>query len=143
MSMKYQILLIIFGNIVLGMGCQNKHDNKMNRDSKSYFYIGDISLNEEESSLLKKVEEDMGFVLQGKKPKHAIFDKDKIPPLDGGTLYYKGDGYALTIWKKMARIGDVDGVFYGPEVEFTKFGSGYISHVRFYSNPELSKLLSE
>lgn len=70
---------------------------------------------------------------------------------DGGTRYYQGDGYRITVMKRWCEIGDVTGFLVGPEVIFEapldKNSSGEseplrISFVRFVAASEVRKKVS-
>ena len=80
-----------------------------------------------------------------KKPIHAKIDEDAPLPSDGGTHFYKGDGYELTISISLSSFGAFNGTAYGPILNFDdKFAPGntnQISDIRVYSNEELRKLL--
>ena len=94
--------------------------------------------------------EDFDLALKGKKPKHAILD-DKAPsPADGGTAFFVGKDYKLTIIKSISTFGGAEGrllgYVYGPVVRFEKsFAPGNMSEVeslRFYTSEQLKELMS-
>ena len=100
---------------------------------------------------LQKAQDDFNAVLEGKPPVHAIVDKDVSLPADGGTTFYKGDDYKLTIVKSLNGIMRgkqyVHGYIYGPIISFEpdvmtgNFPS--IQHLTFYAGEELQKILSK
>ncbi len=102
--------------------------------------IDDNSLSKTDDSIKECVREatdDFDAVINGNLPIHAAIDI-KIPlPADGGTKYYIGKGYKLTIVKSLAYIGSVNGYYYGPIIIFdeqiSSGNSNQISYVRFYS----------
>ena len=100
---------------------------------------------------LQKALEDFNAVLAGKHPSHATVDKDVPLPADGGTTFYKGDGYKLIIVKSLNGIMRgakyVHGYVYGPIISFESnvmtgnFPS--IQHLTFYTGEEFQKHLAE
>ena len=106
--------------------------------------FGEATLN-----CLQKSLEDFKAALEGKYPIHAEVDKDVPLPTDGGTTFYKGDGYKLTIVLSLNGImrGEeyIHGYIYGPIISFNanvmrgNFPS--IQHLTFYTGDELQELL--
>lgn len=93
---------------------------------------------------IREASEDFALVTQGRKPRHAAFDKKAPLPLDGGTTYYLGRGYRITIFQSIATFGETIGYSYGPHLTFDDdFGGGVFSAVRFYTGEQLEKLKSE
>jgi hypothetical protein len=98
---------------------------------------------------LQKSLDDFNAVIEGKYPVHAVVDKDVPLLTDGGTTYYKGDGYKLTIVMSLNGIMRgkeyVHGYIYGPilayepDVMTGNFPS--IQYLTFYTGEELKKLL--
>lgn len=107
--------------------------------------FGDATLHRLQQAL-----DDFNDVLEGKHPVHAIVDKDVPLPTDGGTTFYKGDGYKLTIVKSLNGIMRgkeyVHGYIYGPVISFQlEVMSGNfpsIQHLTFYTGEDLQKLLA-
>jgi hypothetical protein len=99
---------------------------------------------------LQKALDDFNAVLDGKHPIHAAVDKDVPLPADGGTTFYKGDGYKLTIVKSLNGIMRqeeyIHGYIYGPVVSFERHvmtgNFPNIQHLTFYPGEELQKLLA-
>jgi hypothetical protein len=105
--------------------------------------------------VLRQADEDFRFVIAGKKPIHAKF---QLGVADGGSSIWKGDGYTITIVKSLAVVGGIDGNMYGPVINFdyptpprtpreraererAQQNEPRISHVMFYSQDALDKLL--
>ena len=99
---------------------------------------------------LRQAVDDFNAALEGKHPIHAIVDKDVPLPADGGTTFYKGDGYKLTIVRSLNGMmrGEeyVHGYIYGPIISFEpdvmtgNFPN--IQHLTFYTGEELQKHLA-
>jgi hypothetical protein len=95
--------------------------------------------------------DDFKAVLAGKRPIHAAIDHDVPLAADGGTTFYKGDGYKLTIVKSLNGImcgkEYVHGYIYGPVIAFEpdvmtgNFPN--IQHLTFYTGEDLKRLLSK
>jgi len=100
-------------------------------------------------SRLQKSLEDFNAAIEGKYPIHAEVDKDVPLLTDGGTIFYKGDGYKLTIVTSLNGImcGEeyIHGYIYGPiisfEPEVMRGNMPNIQHLTFYPGDELQKLL--
>jgi len=98
---------------------------------------------------LQKSLDDFNAVMDGKYPVYAEIDKG-VPLLsDGGTTYYKGDGYKLTIVMSLNGIMRgkeyIHGYIYAPIISFEasvmRCNFPNIQHVTFYEGDELKKLL--
>lgn len=99
---------------------------------------------------LQKSLDDFNAVLEGKPPIHAVVDREVPLPTDGGTTFYKGDGYKLTIVKSLNGIMRgkeyVHGYIYGPIITFQpdvmtgNFPN--IQYLTFYTGEELRRLLA-
>lgn len=99
---------------------------------------------------LQKSLDDFNAVLEGKPPIHAVVDREVSLPTDGGTTFYKGDGYKLTIVKSLNGIMRgkeyVHGYIYGPiitsqpDVMTGNFPN--IQYLTFYTGEELRRLLA-
>jgi hypothetical protein len=100
---------------------------------------------------LQNAVEDFNAVVEGKRPIHAMVDTDVPLPADGGTTFYKGDGYKLTIVKSLNGIMRgkeyTHGYVYGPIISFepdVMIGNfANIQYLTFYREEKLHKLLSE
>lgn len=110
-------------------------------------FVGvDVSkLSARDGQVIKDASEDFRAVVQGKKPIHAKLDEDATLPSDGGTNFYKGDGYELTVSISLSSFGGFNGTAYGPiltlDDKFAPGNTNRISDIRVYSNEELRKLL--
>ena len=114
--------------------------------SKGPFSGIDISsLSKENAQIIMEANEDYLLVKNGKKPKNAKFDTKAALPSDGGTTYYRGNGYKLTILKRLSSFGKLRGYIYGPVITFDKKNtlgnSNKIVFLRFYTTLQLKKLL--
>ena len=85
------------------------------------FALVDLSvLPEQDAQIIRLANEDFTCVLQGRKPQNAKFDEKAALPKDGGTTYYKGKGYYLTIVQSLSSFGKLHGFIYGPVIVFDK-----------------------
>jgi hypothetical protein len=99
---------------------------------------------------LQKVLDDFNAVLSGNLPIYARVDQDHPVMSDGGTTFYKGDGYKLTIYMSLNGIMHgkeyIHGYIYGPVIRFEPevMVGNYptIQQLSFYPGEELNKLLS-
>jgi hypothetical protein len=106
------------------------------------------TLSPEQREIITQASEDFERVLQGKEPKNAALDEKAPLPADGGTLFYAGKGYRLTVIKSLSSFGNagdgLQGYVYGPVLSFPKsFAPGNMSEVvslRFYTNQQLQAL---
>ncbi|MBK7846966.1 MAG: hypothetical protein IPJ73_06380 [Zoogloea sp.] len=106
------------------------------------------TLSPEQREIITRASEDFERVLQGKRPKNAALDEKAPLPADGGTLFYAGKGYRLTVIKSLSSFGNagdgLQGYVYGPVLSFPKsFAPGNMSEVvslRFYTNQQLQTL---
>lgn len=95
--------------------------------------------------------DDFNAVLKGEKPRNAKFDEEHPLPADGGTSFYRGDGYRLTIHKSLNGVMKdkdyIHGYIYGPEITFEKnvmIGNmPTISFLTFYTMEDLRRLLGQ
>ena len=105
------------------------------------------TLPEEAAIVLREANEDFVLVQEGHKPRHAHFDSEAALPSDGGTTYYNGRKYTLTIVKSISTFGNLAGYIYGPNIEFEKgfaLGNFYeVSSLRFYTAERLNALLNK
>lgn len=94
---------------------------------------------------LKEAAEDFSAVVSGKPPVFAVLDKEAPLPTDGGTTYFKGRGYSLTILQSLVTVSGGACYLYGPIIKFDDslmFGnSNTISRVEIYSPTALRELL--
>ena len=107
-------------------------------------------LNPSQRETITQASEDFERVLKGKKPKYAVLDEKAPLPADGGTEFFVGKGYKLTVMKSLSSFGGekdwLHGYVYGPVVSFAKsFAPGNMSEVvslRFYTTEQLQQLMS-
>lgn len=104
-------------------------------------------LSKKNAKIIKEANEDYLLVKNGKKPKNAKIDTTAAFPGDGGTTYYKGNGYELTILKSLSSFGKLNGFVYGPIIVFNKKiasgNSNKVEFLRFYTMKQLKKLMKE
>jgi hypothetical protein len=99
---------------------------------------------------IAQASEDFDLVQKGKKPKYATVDSKAPLPADGGTSYFIGKGYRLTVVKSISTFGRdqraLNGLVYGPIISFSKsFALGNSSDVvglRFYTAKQFQQLTS-
>lgn len=99
---------------------------------------------------LQQALDDFNAVFLGKPPVYATVDKDVPLPTDGGSTFYKGDGYKLTIVKSLNGIMRgkeyVHGYIYGPIISFEPHvmtgNFPNVQQLTFYTDEELQKLLA-
>ena len=108
-------------------------------------YEGDYcELSDEE--VLRHANEDFNLVVNGKLPKHSKFNPSVGVPADGGTAYYKHQGYKLELRKSIAHTKE-DGYMYGPSIIFDKIIENgkpkEMSDIKFYKDEDLKKLLNK
>ncbi len=106
------------------------------------FLVNPIFGRQESAESLAK--EDFAAVVAGRKPVHAVLDDSKPLLSDGGTTFYKGVGYSLTVQSSISTKNGIDGFLYGPIVTFPKLKGGHeakeLNGVRFLSTEEFKKL---
>lgn len=94
--------------------------------------------------IIKESSEDFNLTLNGKQPAYAKLVK---AALDGGTAWYKGDGYELVVKKRIMHVGEAAGYLFGPILTFDKslidFKDENISNVRFFTSEEMNKFLGK
>jgi hypothetical protein len=97
-----------------------------------------------QAKIIKEANVDFLLVLKGEKPRYAQFNKEMPLPADGGTTYYSGDHYELTVVQSLSTFGNLNGYIYGPVVDFDKqFSPGNmntVSNLRFYTSEQLKEL---
>jgi hypothetical protein len=98
----------------------------------------------QERQIFLQASEDFRAVAAGKKPIHAKVDASAPLPADGGTTFYKGLRYSLTVVQDLSDFGAFSGMVYGPvltfDPEFAPGNSRTLSDVRGYSLPEFRRL---
>jgi hypothetical protein len=139
-AMKYSSKLLILLMLVSQMSFG---------ESLGYGPFSDIDLSalkSNEKSIILEASADFQAVLEGKQPLHAKFDEDSPLPADGGTSFYVGSGYSLTISKSLSHFGSLSGYVYGPIIKFNReFAPGNlstVSNLRFYLPADLEGMLN-
>ena len=103
------------------------------------------------SGALREALDDFNAVLAGAQPRHARFDRGRPLLADGGTKYYKGRGYKLTIVKSLNGMFHgktyISGYVYGPVIDFDSSvmagNAPSISYLTFYPDETLRALLGD
>jgi hypothetical protein len=117
-------------------------DAKVEVNDPLHFTDGDVS--PADMRVFREAAEDYRAVVEGKRPVHAVVDKNAPLPADGGTTFYIGTGYRLTIQCSVENASGRVVYLYGPIISFDTFGvSGEkttLSHVEIYSADALRKL---
>lgn len=95
-------------------------------------------------SALRQAGEDVRAVAAGRAPPHARLDADAPLPADGGTCYYLGHGYRLTVLRQLCGVGAQTAIAYGPilQLDETLFAGPVpaVSDVRMYAPAALQQL---
>ncbi len=88
--------------------------------------------------------EDFEAVRGGKAPIHARVDKGAALPADGGTTFYIGHKYRLTVESSLSSFGALNGWVYGPIVVFDESiapgNENTFSGLQFYTQAQFAKL---
>lgn len=105
------------------------------------------TLSADQRMVVVEASEDFQVVLAGKAPLHATHDLFKAVPADGGTAFYSGRKYKLTVEKSLSSFGKLSGYVYGPIIVFDEsFAPGnenQVSSLRFYTDAQLEHLLAK
>ncbi len=95
---------------------------------------------QEDQLILQQASDDFCAVVAGKNPIHAKFDTLAAVPSDGGTLFYVGRKYKLTVLNSLSSFGSLNGTAHGPIITFDEsFAPGntsMISNIRVYPHSE-------
>ncbi|MBD7924296.1 hypothetical protein [Xanthomonas bonasiae] len=94
---------------------------------------------------LRHADADFRAVAAGRVPLHARIDPEAPLPADCGTRYYRGQGYRLTVLRRLSSIGAQTAIAYGPilqldEALFAAAALPAISDVRLYTPAALGQL---
>lgn len=93
----------------------------------------------EDQQILREASEDFCAVVAGAEPLHAKFDDTAPLPSDGGTLFYVGRKYKLTVLNSLSSFGSFEGTAHGPILRFDESFAGgntnEISNIRVYPLP--------
>jgi hypothetical protein len=102
--------------------------------------LANSGTSQEDQAILREASEDFCAVVSGKKPVHAKFDTTADLPSDGGTLFYIGHKYKLTVLNSLSGFGTFHGTAHGPIITFDEpFAQGntnVISSIRVYPLPK-------
>lgn len=135
--------IVVLAIALLASSCVQTPQTQI--DQGPFVGLDIAKLTESDRRVITEASEDFRAVVAGKKPMHAVFDKDAPLPSDGGTTFYQGKGYRLTILVSLSDFGDFHGTAYGPIVEFERtFAPGNtseISDIRVYSSDAFGKLM--
>jgi hypothetical protein len=84
----------------------------------------------EDRLILKEASEDFCAVIAGKDPIHARVALGVDLPSDGGTRFYVGRRYKLTVLNSLSSFGGYPGVAHGPILKFdASFAPGNTSEI--------------
>jgi hypothetical protein len=146
--MKY---LLILGAFLLLTACQNAQQNISPSATAVLAPAGPFegvdlqSLSAKDRQTLLEASEDFQAVLSGKSPIHASEDSNADAPADGGTSFYVGKRYKLTVFKSISSFGSISGYVYGPKIvfddDFSPGNVSYVTSLRFYTSQQLKLLL--
>ncbi|MDL5367191.1 hypothetical protein QSH18_16395 [Xanthomonas sp. NCPPB 2654] len=93
---------------------------------------------------LNQAAADFRVVAAGGVPRYALIDAEAPVPADGGTCYYQGQGYRLTVLRGLCTLGAQTTVVYGPilQLDETLFAPPLppVSDVRLYAHDALRRL---
>lgn len=102
------------------------------------------SLTPENRRTIDEAARDFQDVVAGKVPAFAKVDESAPLPADGGTTFYVGHGYKLTIVRSLSSFGELHGFVYGPIITFDPAFApgnlGQIANTRFYTVEQLRAL---
>ncbi len=104
------------------------------------------ALDAEQQEVIIQASEDFERVQSGRLPRHAVRDEKAPVPADGGTQFFNGKRYKLTVVKSLSSFGTLHGYVYGPVISFDKsFAPGNRSELvglRFYTREQFKQLES-
>jgi hypothetical protein len=138
-----------FAALLFLAGCSKPSPQVILSNPKAAPFVGlsSAAMPDADRKIIMEASDDFLAVLAGKKPIHAKFDEEAPLPTDGGTTFYIGEGYKLTVVRSISSFGEFNGYAYGPALTFNEdFAPGNestISDIRVYSDAELGKLLGE
>ncbi|WP_369938850.1 hypothetical protein [Xanthomonas medicagonis] len=95
---------------------------------------------------LRQADADFRAAAAGRTPLHARIDTEAPLPADGGTRHYLGQGYRLTVLRRLSCIGTQTAIAYGPilqldEALFATATLPTVSDVRLYAPAALARWL--
>jgi hypothetical protein len=106
-------------------------------------------VSDDHARALREANADFQSVISGLAPRNAKLvtyrTHDAGDPRRDHHLIFRGHRYTMTVVKMPIRIGEVDGVVYGPDITFDRdLSKGYMAvftQQRFYTRSDLTKLL--
>jgi hypothetical protein len=132
--------------VIAGWLCTSAHAGEI-LTSGPFAGVDLASLPKRQAEVLRSANEDFVLVEQGKRPRNAVEDEEMPLPSDGGTTFYKGKGYRLTILQSLSSFGDLSGFAYGPIITFdddiAKGNTKTIQSVRFLTTKQLEELMKK
>jgi hypothetical protein len=138
-------LIAVLSLALLASGCTGTTRPQVDQGPFVGFDVSKLS--EGDRRTLTEASADFSAVVAGKKPIHAVFDEEASLPSDGGTTFYRGHGYRLTVLISLSSFGASKGMAYGPilqfEPSFAPGNTSEISEIRVYSQDALRELLGE
>ena len=124
-----KLVVIIFINLLAFAACKKRLESETTKRR----VIMSVS------SMENYAKEDFEAVQKGQKPIHAVPDPKKPDLSDGGTTFYLGKGYSLTIKSTLSEKDGVKGYMYGPIIIFQN-ANKEMSDIKFYSIDAFKKL---
>ena len=92
--------------------------------------LDDSKATDEDRLVIKQASEDFCAVLAGEKPIHAKKAAGTDAPTDGGSSFYVGRKYKLTVLKSASSFGGYPGIATGPILKFDQsFAPGHTSEI--------------
>ena len=86
----------------------------------------------EDRQIIREASEDFCAVIAGKDPIHAQVAPGVDLPSDGGTRFYVGRKYELTVLSSASSFGGYAGTAYGPIIKFdASFAPGNTSEISY------------
>jgi hypothetical protein len=145
MTRIFALFLIVIGSL-FSVGCSHPTIHIPSSGLEPFPGIDLSKLPPTDRQTIVEASEDFQAVLAGKKPVHAIFDKEADLPSDGGTTFYKGRHYRLTVNQTLFGVGEYGPLTaFGPRLELdNKIALGFnqeISSIRVYNQEQLRALL--
>ena len=130
--------------VIAGWLCTSAHAGEV-LTSGPFAGVDLAFLPKRQAEILRAANEDFVLVEQGNRPRNAVEDDEAPLPSDGGTKFYKGKGYRLTILQSLSGFGDLSGFVYGPIITFDDdFATGNtktVQSVRFFTTKQLEELM--
>jgi len=133
--------VLAFLGLITLVGC-NRSEFPVAKGTPCQAPFADLSrsgASPEDQQVLREASEDFCAVVAGREPLHARFDETAALPSDGGSLFYVGRKYKLTVLNSMSSFGSFNGTAHGPVLTFDEsFAPGntnVVSSIRVYPLP--------